>query len=358
MSLNDLGVSLSDLTEYVEAGGTDVPFPTPICDFPVSRHPRPPRTFEETGEAPPPHVPSFLPAFPDAHTYRATPSFPGAEPADAGGADAKELAAARAARAAAEGDERRGAESSLVRLAARAEPDNPLLAPALERGHAGEGGRGEGEKEGEGRGEAGGEETGGEGSGVAAPLAPGFANPFLESSGASSALFSTPQWRRGAGRAPSAAAARWGAAILPPEEFAGGPGGGAGGAAAASRIDPAAPPEAVRLDASAAARARAAETMRAAAPLFAPGDAWGPAPEAPAGVPEETDAFDAPEGAGPLVARGGRALKRSQRALDGGAAGHDPLRARAEAVLAAAEKGTDLLGPAPGGIDADDVERV
>eukprot|EP00955_Chlamydomonas_euryale_P070959 360908-Chlamydomonas_euryale.AAC.5 len=40
-------------------------------------------TFEQRGEAPPPHIPPFLPAFPDAHTFEHTPAFPGHEQAPA-----------------------------------------------------------------------------------------------------------------------------------------------------------------------------------------------------------------------------------------------------------------------------------
>ena len=50
-----------------------------LAPFPVRRPARSMPTFEERGEAPPPHVPSFLPAFPDPHTYERTPVFAGHE---------------------------------------------------------------------------------------------------------------------------------------------------------------------------------------------------------------------------------------------------------------------------------------
>jgi hypothetical protein len=38
-----------------------------------------PPTFADQKEPPPPHIPSFLPAFPDPHTYQHTAAFPGHE---------------------------------------------------------------------------------------------------------------------------------------------------------------------------------------------------------------------------------------------------------------------------------------
>lgn len=36
-------------------------------------------SFQERKEVPPPHIPAFLPAFPDKHTYVHTPQFQGHE---------------------------------------------------------------------------------------------------------------------------------------------------------------------------------------------------------------------------------------------------------------------------------------
>lgn len=50
-----------------------------LAPYPVRKPARLYPTFQERGEAPPPHIPAFLPVFPDKHTYVATPVFPGHE---------------------------------------------------------------------------------------------------------------------------------------------------------------------------------------------------------------------------------------------------------------------------------------
>lgn len=50
-----------------------------VPPYPVRRPARPVPTFEEKEEQPPAHIPSFLPAFPDPHTFEHTPAFPGHE---------------------------------------------------------------------------------------------------------------------------------------------------------------------------------------------------------------------------------------------------------------------------------------
>lgn len=57
----------------------DNTFAHPLASFPVRRPGRSLPTFDDRGEPPPAHVPSFLPAFPDPHTYERTPVFPGHE---------------------------------------------------------------------------------------------------------------------------------------------------------------------------------------------------------------------------------------------------------------------------------------
>ena len=72
----------------------EVPFAHALPSFPVRRSPRPLPSFDAVGEAPPPHVPGFLPAFPDAHTHAATPLYPGRGGGNDAAADAATAAAA------------------------------------------------------------------------------------------------------------------------------------------------------------------------------------------------------------------------------------------------------------------------
>jgi molecular chaperone DnaK len=116
MALEDAGVTTEDLRNFV-ATEEELPFPHPVPSFPLKREPgvglqqastpnapfvlAPPvasaaPSFAALGERPPPHVPAHFPAFPDKHTFRATPLFDGA-----GGAGGRAGAAAAAAAAAA-----------------------------------------------------------------------------------------------------------------------------------------------------------------------------------------------------------------------------------------------------------------
>lgn len=53
----------------------DNTFAHPLPEFPVRKPGRVLPTFQEKNEIPPPHIPAFLPAFPDKHTYVQTPQF-------------------------------------------------------------------------------------------------------------------------------------------------------------------------------------------------------------------------------------------------------------------------------------------
>ncbi|KDD75466.1 hypothetical protein H632_c671p0, partial [Helicosporidium sp. ATCC 50920] len=114
LSLNDMGVSLTELNEYAAAAEKSPPFYPSIADFPLRRVIKPVASFAARGETAPAHIPAYLPAFPDEHTYRDTTQFPG---------DA--LDAARRSTHAAEAAQE--AEAALVKLAARMEPGNPVL---------------------------------------------------------------------------------------------------------------------------------------------------------------------------------------------------------------------------------------
>lgn len=69
-------------------------------------------------QVPPPHIPSFLVAFPDAHTYQETPDLPRPDPEPA-------------ARHQVVMETQQEAERALVKLHARATPGDPVLAQAL-----------------------------------------------------------------------------------------------------------------------------------------------------------------------------------------------------------------------------------
>lgn len=68
-----------DLVNYVNNDNdnlvdNEVPFSQPIPNFPVIRYPRIIPSFVQLGEAPPcKHIPNWLPALPDPHTYIHTP---------------------------------------------------------------------------------------------------------------------------------------------------------------------------------------------------------------------------------------------------------------------------------------------
>lgn len=65
--------ALRDVMRYVEFA-EEIPFARPVPKFPVFKKRTPPPTFAQLGEEPPfPHIPPWLPAFPDPHTYQSTP---------------------------------------------------------------------------------------------------------------------------------------------------------------------------------------------------------------------------------------------------------------------------------------------
>mmetsp|Transcript_6972 Transcript_6972/g.25683 ORF Transcript_6972/g.25683 Transcript_6972/m.25683 type:complete len:383 (-) Transcript_6972:696-1844(-) len=84
MGLSDLSKSdkiATDVQELLEHMKTapEVPFIRPVPVFPVRREAskRLVPSFSEAGEQAPKHIPDFLPAFPDPHTYKHTPTFSG-----------------------------------------------------------------------------------------------------------------------------------------------------------------------------------------------------------------------------------------------------------------------------------------
>lgn len=65
--------TLKELMRFVQHG-EEIPFAKPLPHFPISKRRTPAPSFSHLGENPPySHIPSWLPAFPDPHTYRSTP---------------------------------------------------------------------------------------------------------------------------------------------------------------------------------------------------------------------------------------------------------------------------------------------
>lgn len=107
--LSDMGVRLEDITAYTSV--QEVPFAHVLPSFPVQRQPRWPPNFDDKSEEPPKHIPPWLPALPDKHTYVATPAFDGHDPDQT----KQRKAIARS---------KRQAEKALVRLRKRATVDS------------------------------------------------------------------------------------------------------------------------------------------------------------------------------------------------------------------------------------------
>lgn len=111
LTFEDMGIDLDELRKFA-AAGQEVPFAHPLPHYPVSKAPSLAPTFVDKKETPPPHVPAFLPAFPDKHTYVQTPAYAGNEQQPRH----QRLAADKA---------RRQAEKSLVKLHDRSMPPPP-----------------------------------------------------------------------------------------------------------------------------------------------------------------------------------------------------------------------------------------
>ncbi|CAN6470219.1 unnamed protein product [Victoria cruziana] len=64
---------IKDIMQYASLA-EEIPFARPVPRFPIIRDCRLAPSFSIIGEAPPgAHIPTWLPAFPDSHTYRSTP---------------------------------------------------------------------------------------------------------------------------------------------------------------------------------------------------------------------------------------------------------------------------------------------
>ncbi|KAK9823474.1 hypothetical protein WJX72_002983 [[Myrmecia] bisecta] len=119
LAFADLGISISDLMKYASLAEEDMAFAhEPVQKYPVVKRPTAVPTFVDKNEEPPSHIPRFLPAFPDSHTYASTPVFATHDK------DARQqlLAASKA---------KRQAEKAAVKLHARSQAALPARAPAL-----------------------------------------------------------------------------------------------------------------------------------------------------------------------------------------------------------------------------------
>jgi hypothetical protein len=121
LSLNDLGFTIDTLLDYIKQNPS-IPFSNDIHPFPA-RKPPPKRTpaFAAIGEIPPPHIPTYLPAFPDAHTYKETAVFPARNQNDVVKRQ-DDLT-----------KQREEAQSAFVKLQARLSPENAVLTEAAKR---------------------------------------------------------------------------------------------------------------------------------------------------------------------------------------------------------------------------------
>ncbi|KXZ48863.1 hypothetical protein GPECTOR_25g448 [Gonium pectorale] len=87
LALCDMGTSMEDLRKYLDSwlaeqgpGSYDQGFVHPLPpEYPIRAPGRSLPSWEERREEAPAHIPSWLPAFPDRHTYVRTPAFPGHE---------------------------------------------------------------------------------------------------------------------------------------------------------------------------------------------------------------------------------------------------------------------------------------
>ncbi|KAG2429077.1 hypothetical protein HXX76_011317 [Chlamydomonas incerta] len=87
LALGDMGTTMDDLRKYLDSwiaeqgrGTFDQGFVHPLPpEYPIRAPGRTLPSWEERREEAPAHIPSWLPAFPDRHTYVRTPAFPGHE---------------------------------------------------------------------------------------------------------------------------------------------------------------------------------------------------------------------------------------------------------------------------------------
>ncbi|KAL4452607.1 hypothetical protein ABPG75_008269 [Micractinium tetrahymenae] len=313
--LNNMGTNIAQLRDF------EVPFEATISAFPLRKKSRPPPTFLDRGEAPPPHIPAWLPALPDKHTYKATPVYPGHEQ------DPQKRQMQLT-------EQRQQAETALVRLQARLAADsNQLLAAKLPNPEAGEAGPAGAAAEEQQQQQANGGAAGGAAGGHAAAVA---SNPFLaapwgdlqseeqqqqQQSGAAAA---SPAAGTAGGEQPAAPAGasgptvEWEETVWAPE---GGAAAGGGGGFAQQLFA-----SSHNWKAQQQRKARIATSGRAVREAFG-------------------EAYDEQ-----AAVRAGKRQKRAggiTAAAAAAAAANDPTRARVEGILAANKQPAFAAGPGP-----------
>jgi hypothetical protein len=77
MTLCPYASELLPLYPLLPQNDADIFFAHPLPELPVSHQAALPPSFADMKETPPAHIPAFLPALPDAHTYQQTPAYPG-----------------------------------------------------------------------------------------------------------------------------------------------------------------------------------------------------------------------------------------------------------------------------------------
>eukprot|EP00959_Pyramimonas_sp_CCMP1952_P161748 3382023-Pyramimonas_sp.AAC.2 len=92
-AFDELGTNMREVMEYATKA-EEVPFARPLPRIPLQKTPRlppsgltwvcctnctKPNSFKDAKEEPPIHIPAFLPALPDQHTYKETPVYEGRE---------------------------------------------------------------------------------------------------------------------------------------------------------------------------------------------------------------------------------------------------------------------------------------
>eukprot|EP01089_Gocevia_fonbrunei_P013456 TRINITY_DN3458_c0_g1_i1.p1 TRINITY_DN3458_c0_g1~~TRINITY_DN3458_c0_g1_i1.p1 ORF type:complete len:372 (+),score=73.41 TRINITY_DN3458_c0_g1_i1:73-1188(+) len=73
-TFSEMDVDLADLSSYANET-EETPFPKPLPEFPIKRQNTHKPELKDPIEPLPPHIPDFLPPFPDKHTYNSTPVY-------------------------------------------------------------------------------------------------------------------------------------------------------------------------------------------------------------------------------------------------------------------------------------------
>ena len=121
MALKNMGQSIPELLKYSkEVEDSEASLVQNVSQFPVAKSLPPLVSFASNGEAPPSHIPDFLPAFPDPHTLMETAKF-------------TKTAHTTHTRQQQITEQQKRGEEALLRVEAREHPENAPLQSAKER---------------------------------------------------------------------------------------------------------------------------------------------------------------------------------------------------------------------------------